>query len=266
MRKLRDVLNKRFRMSREAEKFMDHVAVRRPPALRQFDQIWMDAPSLYTTAHVLAGYIAQRDVVFLGEWALTFPLLWLCKEKPRCTILDFDEEILFCADSFAQDHGWQVEVVPYNVKWAVRAPYDKRFDFFITNPPFGRSNLGESMFIFLKRCMDLCHSNGSGGCIIAPYYPNIGWTKQVFLNLERFLIDNGFVIVDVVQGLQTYHGLKKEAPLESGCVIVERVEDHQSGIGGTQIDLPPDFYGKGMRGKEFPDIISRKDRHKYLRP
>ncbi|MCI6610528.1 MAG: bis-aminopropyl spermidine synthase family protein [Ezakiella sp.] len=111
------------------------------------------------------------------------------------TVLDFDERILNGILRCRDKHGVKIEMnlELYNVIEPIPKKYQGKFDFFYINPPYGSKNEGLSSIVWLYRCMDLIKKDAEG-IIVIPYDSNIEWTKDAMVKIQKFLIDNGFVL------------------------------------------------------------------------
>lgn len=138
------------------------------------------------------------------------------------TVLDFDERILNGILKCRDKHSAKIEMNLefYNVIEPIPKKYQEKFDFFYINPPYGSKNVGLSSIVWLYRCMDLIKKDAEG-IIVIPYDSNIEWTKDAMVRIQKFLIDNGFVIKEMITDLHYYH-LDDNPKLTSSSLLVER--------------------------------------------
>ena len=113
-----------------------------------------------------------------------------------------------------------------------------------SNPPFGASNEGKSVEAFLRRGDEAIGKDGVG-CIVIADDPSLGWTRTVSRQVQRFLLDNGLMITELVPRFQHYH-LDDKPDLTSCSIIAAR--HGCDGIKSSSYPLPEDdlknFYGQ----------------------
>ncbi|MCL2311720.1 MAG: bis-aminopropyl spermidine synthase family protein [Firmicutes bacterium] len=234
-------------VKKELVSLVDIVAYRRPPANRLFDQIYMMTGDMLTQVDLMHNYINDKKVIFLGDgdgMSMLFGLFSvkdIIKAPREMTVLDFDQRIINNVKSFSNDFKFhsrfEFNYETYNVINPVPPTHRERYNFFYINPPYGSKNAGGSTEAWLHRCMDLC-TNNSAGCIIVPYDIEQPWTIKAMISIQKFLLNNGFVIRDMVSYMHSYH-LKDNPMLKSATLIVDRYEKVSSPHSTS--DLPPEF-------------------------
>lgn len=252
---LRDFL-KQITYTNDEVNMADEVVNSRPAPLRTYDQIWMKAGDMVLQTKLTAQRIEGRRVVFVGDgdsMSLMFGLFATKKLVPapaHMLVLDFDKRVLRHIESFSERHGFRqsVETRLYNVLDPVPTDLEGRADWFYTNPPYGSKNMGESGVLFIARCMELCKSIESSGCIILPYDYSRTWTRDAMQRVQSFLISQGYVISDMVQQLHTYH-LGDDPVLASSAVLVDRVAKKTPPYARKQLpqEKAQTLYGKPRR-------------------
>ena len=92
----------------------------------------------------------------------------------------------------------------YNVADALPKKYWQKFDGFYTNPPFGQSNKGKSVEVFLRRGIEAVGKESVGYLVIADYKA-LSWTTEVLFCTEKIILKNGFVINEILPEFHHYH-------------------------------------------------------------
>jgi len=77
-------------------------------------------------------------------------------------------------------------------------PSEYKFDFFYTNPPWGASNNGESVKLFVQRGMEAVDFAGEGMVVIADD-EELEWPKRVLAAVQRFAVESGFFVQNDAQ-------------------------------------------------------------------
>lgn len=238
---------------REYVSLVDIVAYRRPAANRVFDQIYMMTGDMLTQVDVMQDYLANKDVIFLGDgdgMSMLFGLFSvknIINSPKSISVLDFDERIVNNILNFSHEFKFEdklhISCEKYNVIERIPKNHEKKHDFFYINPPYGSKNAGISCEVWLHRCMDLC-KDACSGCIIIPYDREQEWTINAMVYVQKFLLENGFVIRDMVSYMHSYH-LKDNPVLRSATLIVDRIKVKQSKYSLETLpkDLLKNLYG-----------------------
>jgi predicted methyltransferase len=224
----------------------------RPRPIRDIDQIFMLPGSQLAQAKIIAGHLAQRDVVFVGDGdCMAASLGLLAKEgviesPGHLLVLDFDERLVAFALQVARQFGFQdmLDAQAYNVTDPVPAELRFRGDVFYTNPPYGSKNKGASGIGFLARCLALTKPVGSSGVAILPYHPSERWSRDAMGSIQRFMSGHGCVVGEMLRSMHSYH-LDDLPMLRSATTVFDRVE--QAEVPYLDAPLPPavtsHFYG-----------------------
>ena len=265
----------RITPSPKALALMDLIRRNRPQALRKFDQISMRDDDLATQAILMARRLAGKSVVFMGDndcASLALGILGTQLGYPlpsKMVIVDFDERLLRAQSKFARWYGFRhlIDFRLYNAFEPVPRDLQNHFDWFYTNPPYGASNYGMSVQLFINRGCEMTKPAGYG-CIIIPHDEERKWTQSAMLSTQRFLANRGWVITDKVNDLHRYH-LDDDNELTSSTLIVHdaasitldesiRVYDNRR-IEHHEIPL---FYGKSVQ-PPYPRFIRADGTEEY---
>jgi predicted methyltransferase len=135
------------------------------------------------------------------------------------------------------------------------------FDCFYTNPPWGASNEGESVKVFVQRGMEATSHAGEGMVVIADD-PELEWPKRVLANVQRHAIESGFYVQKMQPQLHEYH-LDDAPNLRSCNLILKALPGNQRAvksqpIGPRQLN---NFYGRDNR--VVPRYVREKKRVDY---
>lgn len=229
------------------------VVTNRPPPLREFDQIYMKtADMLLQTEHV-GRQFNGKEIVFIGDGdAIGLCLVHLQNNNllehgpKKVHVLDFDERVVLSVKKFAQQFeiAGRVSAELYNVADALPCKYWQKFDGFYTNPPFGASNAGKSIEVFLKRGMEAVGKEAIG-CVVLADYRDLPWTEEVLFNTESMIIKSGFVIGEILPEFHHYH-LDDTPELTSCSMVIRRVKWKKSKYTSKPIShaMLNNFYGQ----------------------
>ena len=79
-----------------------------------------------------------------------------------------------------------------------------RFDCFYTNPPWGASNGGESVNVFVRRGMEAIGYAGDGMIVIADD-PELAWPTEVLANVQEYVLSQQFIVQRLMPEVHSYH-------------------------------------------------------------
>lgn len=239
---------------RAAINAVSDVAQNRPRPLRIFDQIYMKTGDMVLQSEIVARWADNKKLAFIGDGdAIGVCVAYLhhrsiVSEGPsEIVVFDFDERICSAVERFADKEGLgHLHAHLYNCLDAFPGPFD--FDCFYTNPPWGQSNGGNSVNVFVQRGMESTGFRGEGMVVIADD-DQLEWPKRVLGNVQAFAIRSGFYVHRMVPRLHAYH---LDVDLHS-CNLTLRALPDARPPGSSEAITDPDrlanFYGKGNAPK-----------------
>lgn len=226
------------------------VVQNRPRPLRELDQIYMKSGDMVMQSEFIAKWADGKRLAFIGDGdAISVCVAYLRKRDivsygpSKITVFDFDERIVSAVKRFADKERLDnLDSVLYNCLDAF--PEVGRFDQFYTNPPWGASNLGESVNVFVQRGMEAIGYQGDGAIVIADD-EDLDWPKCVLANVQRFAISSQFFVSRMMPRLHLYH-LDDAPNLRSCNLLVSSVPGRQPKVVSESITDPlrlANFYG-----------------------
>jgi len=238
---------------RQAINAISEVVINRPPPLRETDQIYMKLADMYLQADHVSPYMDQKDVIFIGDGdAIALAIVHLKKQgilergPNYICVLDFDERVVNSINRFAEskDYTNTISGVLYNVADPIPKEYWQKFDVFYTNPPFGSSNEGRSVEIFVRRGIEATGSDATG-CIVMADQDSLQWSQQILFSTQDILIKEGFYVSEMIPKFHGYH-LKDAPELTSCSMIVKRFRlcSLQYSSCHIKAEEKENFYGK----------------------
>jgi predicted methyltransferase len=242
---------------RAAMNAISDVIQNRPRALREFDQIYMKAGDMVLQSEFIARWADGKRLAFIGDGdAISVCAVYLRAREilpygpAHVTVFDFDERICNAVLRFAdQERLENLDAQLYNCLDAF--PVVGSFDAFYTNPPWGASNEGESVNVFMQRGIEAVGFRGDGAIVVADD-PTLDWPSRVLSNLQAAALDAGFYVQRMMPQVHSYH--LDDAPDLRSCNVLIR------SIDAARRDLPPSepitdperlehFYGRGSAPK-----------------
>jgi len=195
---------------RAAVNAISDVIQNRPRPIRKFDQIYMKAGDMVLQSEFVARWADDKKLAFIGDGdAISVCVAYFQKREilnygpSSITVFDFDERICGAVTRFAdKERLTNLEAVLYNCIDPFPGPLN--FQSFYTNPPWGESNDGESVKIFMQRGMEATGYAGEGVIVMADD-TELPWPRRVLGNVQSFAIASGFFIGKMMPGLHSYH-------------------------------------------------------------
>lgn len=208
---------------RAAINAISDVVENRPRSLREFDQIYMKAGDMVLQSELVARWAEGKRLAFIGDGdAISVCVAYLQKREiinygpSEIVVFDFDERICSAVTRFADKEAIEnLRSVLYNCLDPFPGPTD--FNCFYTNPPWGASNEGESVKVFMQRGMEAIAYDGEGMIVIADD-PELEWPKLVLANVQSFAISNKFFVQKMMSQLHSYH--LDDAPNLRSCNLI----------------------------------------------
>ena len=238
---------------RAAINAISDVVQNRPRALREFDQIYMKAGDMVLQSELVAKWADGKRLVFIGDGdSISVCVAYLRKQEilaygpDKIVVYDFDERICNSILRFAKKESIShLSARLYNALDPFPGPTD--FDYFYTNPPWGASNGGESVKVFLQRGMEASAYAGEGLVVVADN-PTLDWPKQVLANIQKFTISSGYYVQKMMPRIHSYH-LDDSPELRSCNLLIRAIDSSHCDVISHQItDLARtrNFYGEGV--------------------
>ena len=248
----------------------------RPSSLRNYDQIPMNGIDLLDQVKRVAPQLAGKSIAFIGDHDGTSLMLGLLAQNgdlklpKKILLLDFDERLLVIAQSLATKYGFEgiLETCLYNVFDKLPEDLIGQYDGFYTNPPYGASNAGASVRLFITRGCELVSKNGVGYAII-PKNQQRFWTLAAYRKTRDFLVQYGWKISNKIENLHGYK-LDDDPTLRSTFITLEKSFseglDSQMPWAGRDVAHVeiPNFYGRSVEAP-YPNFISA-DGHEVYKP
>jgi len=206
----------------------------RPMPIRELDQIYMKHADMLLQIEHIGKWFTDKSVVFIGDGdAIALGLAYLQKSRElicnihQILVLDFDERIVNSINQFADKHEITnlISARLYNVADALPIELWHNFDCFYCNPPYGSSNEGISITSFMRRGFEAT-GNNSVGCVVLADVPKLKWTTNVLKYTQKFALDNGFIISEMIPEFHTYH-LDDDPDLTSCSIVFRRIDQDQ---------------------------------------
>jgi predicted methyltransferase len=237
---------------RAAVNAISDVIQNRPLPLRIFDQIYMKAGDMVLQSEFVARWADAKKLAFIGDGdAISICVAYLKARDivnygpSEIVVFDFDERICSAVERFAdRERLDNLHAQLYNCLDAFPGPAD--FNCFYTNPPWGASNEGESVCVFMQRGMEAISYRGEGLVVIADD-DELEWPKRVLAKVQQFAINSNFFVQKMMPKMHLYH--LDDAPDLHSCnlifkaLVTQRAQKPSAAI--TDPTRLANFYGRG---------------------
>jgi predicted methyltransferase len=170
----------------------------------------MKTGDMVLQSEMIADWAEGKRLAFIGDGdAISVCIAYLQAREvlnfgpSHITVFDFDERTVEAVMNFADREGIRnLDAKLYNVLDPM-VP-EKMFDCFYTNPPWGASNNGESVNVFVERGMEATGHAGEGVVVIADD-DELEWPKRVLASVQGFGAGQGFYVSRMQRKLHEYH-------------------------------------------------------------
>lgn len=239
---------------RDAINAVSDVVQNRPRPIRMFDQIYMKAGDMVMQAELVADWADGKKIAFIGDGdAISVCVAYMRKRgiidygPSRITVFDFDERIVHAVKRFAErEQIRDLDAELYNCLDAFPSP--NRFDCFYTNPPWGQSNEGTSVHLFVERGIEACGYRGQGMVVIGDD-EGLEWPKRVLSTTQAYALDRGYFVSRMQPRMHEYH-LDDDRLLRSCNLFFESLPGNASRGQSAAVTDPAslsNFYGRGQQ-------------------
>ena len=236
---------------RAAVNAISDVIQNRPLPLRIFDQIYMKAGDMVLQSEFVARWSNGKKLAFIGDGdAISVCIAYLHARgilnygPSDIVVYDFDERICSAVERFADKERLEnLGATLYNCLDAFPGPTD--FDCYYTNPPWGASNEGESVCLFMQRGMEAIGYSGEGLVVIADD-EELEWPGRVLAKVQEFAIRSGFFVQKMMPKMHLYH-LDDAPDLHSCNLLFKALADNKAPGDSRAITAPSrlkHFYGR----------------------
>lgn len=240
---------------RKAINAVSDVIQNRPQPLREFDQIYMKAGDMVLQTSLIAQRFAGRKLLFMGDGdSISLCLAYLVKREvlaegpEQILVLDFDERMVRAVERFADKEGISDRIQARLYNCIDRLPSDLlgRFNAFYTNPPWGAHNDGESVKVFVERCIEASTADAVGAIVIADD-SSIPWSQKVLAETQKFALGKGFYVQEMQTNLHEYH-LEEAPDLRSCNLFLRSLPDRKPAAKSYALHQSrvEDFYGRSQ--------------------
>ncbi|WP_309222171.1 bis-aminopropyl spermidine synthase family protein [Aeromicrobium sp. S22] len=237
---------------RAAINAVSDVVQNRPPPLREFDQIYMKTGDMVMQSEFVSRWADSKRLAFVGDGdAISVCVAHMHSQgilettPSEIVVFDFDERMVNSVNRFAEAHEipW-LSAQLYNCLDPL--PPVETFDYFYTNPPWGASNQGSSVHLFMRRGFELTNYRGDGVIVIGDD-AELEWTKEVLQSCQSYGLAANYYVSRMMPQLHSYH--LDDAPLLRSCnLIFSPLSNGTPASTSTAVD-PVDldhFYGSGL--------------------
>ena len=249
------------------------VVQNRPRPIRNFDQIYMKTGDMVVQSEIIADWADGKRLAFIGDGdAISVCVAYLQAKgvlgfgPSHITVFDFDERQVSAVLRFAD--AMRLENLTAQLYNCLDPfPDHRKFDCFYTNPPWGASNGGESVTVFVGRGIEAINGIGEGVVVIADD-DTLEWPKMVLSKVQRFASDKGFYVSKMQRKLHEYH-LDDAPELRSCNLFLSSLPDAKPLTGSSrpiERDRLKNFYGQSkeptvryVREKKRPDYGMASD-------
>lgn len=239
---------------RKAINAVSDVVQNRPRPLRIYDQIYMKTGDMVLQSETIADWADGKRLAFIGDGdAISVCVAYLRARDvlnfgpSHITVFDFDERTVEAVQNFAdRERIVNLDAQLYNVLDPLET--ERSFDCFYTNPPWGASNNGESVNVFVERGMEATAHIGEGVVVIADD-DELEWPKRVLASVQSFAATHGFYVSRMQRKLHEYH-LDDAPELKSCNLYLAALPGNRSSAPSAVITDPQrleNFYGLSQR-------------------
>jgi len=189
------VLNNFFK---EIYKVYKEICKNRPINLPEFDQGSIDEEDVIKRVEFIyeRGDLLKSNILVIGDDDLISIALALTKLPNKIYVLEIDKRLVDFISEVSKKYNLRVNALLYDVKNPLIENLTNRFDIFITDPP----ETLRALKIFLSRGIKSLKKRGAGYFGLTTLESSL----NKWFEIEKFIIEEGFVITDIRRKFSVY--------------------------------------------------------------
>lgn len=196
------------------------IARRRPAAISEFDQGYVDVESTVARVAVMyeRGDLEGRNIFLIGDDDLTGIAVALTGMAGRVTVLEVDERLVEFIDNVAKEKGLaNLSVHKFDVRHSLPGEFQGQFDTFLIDPVETLPGIS----LFLTRCAQSLRGKGCAG-----YFglTHLEASREKWHSIQKMILDMNFVITDIIHDFQEYE-LEREGFINKDYPLVSKAFD-----------------------------------------
>ncbi len=174
-------------------------AKNRPIVNTSIDQSYATPETATNRAAFMAdrGDLEGKKILFIGDDDLTSiptALSELCEE---IVVMDIDDRLLNLINSISEEDELNIKTIKHDFRKPILEEYKGKFDIVFTDPPYTLDGLK----LFISRAIEGLGKDGGVLYLAFSHKP-----IDEFLELQKMLLNCGFVIYELIPGFNTYEG------------------------------------------------------------
>jgi predicted methyltransferase len=228
------------------------ICKNRPVNLPEFDQGSILEEDVIKRVEFIyeRGDLLDSDILVIGDDDLISIALGLTKLPQKIYVIEADERLVNYIKENAKKLNLSIEVIKYDVRNSLPENLLNKFDIFITDP----SETLTALKTFLLRGMQCLKTQGAG------YFglTTIESSLDKWFELEKFIIEKGFVITDIKRKFSVYPFSKED---EKWSYFKDKIKIFKS-IGGPKIKNW--YYSSFIRIEKMKNIKIKNESYKII--
>jgi hypothetical protein len=228
------------------------ICKNRPINLPEFDQGSILEDDVIKRVEFIyeRGDLLNSNILVIGDDDLISIALGLTELPQKIYVLEADERLVNYIRENAKKFNLSIEVIKYDVRNSLPENLLNKFDIFITDPP----ETLKALKTFLLRGIQCLKTQGSG------YFglTTIESSLEKWFELEKFIIEKGFVITDIKRKFSVYPFSEED---ETWPYFKDKIKIYKS-IGGPKIKNW--YYSSFIRIEKMKNIKIKNDSYKII--
>jgi len=228
------------------------ICKNRPVNLPEFDQGSILEEDVIKRVEFIyeRGDLLDNDILVIGDDDLISIALGLTKLPQKIYVIEADDRLVNYIKENAKKFNLSIEVIKYDVRNSLPENLLNKFDIFITDP----SETLTALETFLLRGMQCLKTQGAG------YFglTTIESSLDKWFELEKFIIEKGFVITDIKRKFSVYPFSKED---EKWPYFKDKIKIFKS-IGGPKIKNW--YYSSFIRIEKMKNIKIKNESYKII--
>lgn len=199
-------------------KEFSEIATRRPAAIPEYDQGYIDPQSTVARAAImyLRGDLENQEIFVLGDDDLTSIAIALTGMAKRVVVLEIDKRLVDFINEFAARRNLgNLSAWEYDIRNPLPKEFQGQFDTFVIDPVETLPGIR----LFLTRC---CQALKGKGCAGYLGLTHLEASREKWHQIQKMILEMNFVITEIIHDFQEYE-LEREGFVQKNYPLVQHV-------------------------------------------
>ena len=149
------------------------------------------------------GDLSGKRILCIGDNDFASLLMFEITRPKEVVVIDVDDRVLTTIQKISKNQKWPIKTKKFDIRKFSKENFPKdlesKFDVFQTDPPY--TEVGFKYYLALG----MTALKRKGTCyVVAPHMNLEDWSDELLCEIEKFLLEHGFLISDILSSFQSF--------------------------------------------------------------